>query len=225
MKQPTPYYIEDGVALYHGKAEDILPTLKPADLVLTDVPYGAVNRKSGGLRNLDKSDADQTDMTPETLARLLIPSSKGSIYIWCGTEQVSCLRAAMVAEGMSTRAVVWEKTNPSPMNGQHLWLSSIELCVYGKRAGAEFNEVCASPVWRGPVAESNGHPTPKPQWLMNKLIQASSSKGQTVLDPFCGSGTTLRAAKDLGRKVVGIEANERYCKIAVARLSQEVLGL
>lgn len=222
---PEPFYKDASVAIYHAKAEILLPMLAPVNLVLTDVPYGEVNRETNGLRNLDKGEADTTSMTPEEIAAMLLPKTTGSIYVWCGTEQVSGLRRAMVDAGMSTRACVWEKSNPSPMNGQYLWLSAVELCAYGKLPTATFNEMCVSPVFRGPVAESNGHPTPKPEWLMQKLILASTNPGDTILDPFCGSGTTLRAAKDLGRRAIGIEANETYCRLAARRMAQEVLAL
>lgn len=222
---PEPHYKDSAVTIYCGKAEQLLRLIEPANLVLTDVPYGEVNRETNGLRKLDKGDADTTSMTPEEIAALLLPKTTGSIYVWCGTEQVSGLRAAMVRAGMSTRACVWEKSNPSPMNGEYLWLSAVELCAYGKLPKATYNGMCVSPVFRGPVAESNGHPTPKPEWLMQKLILASTNPGDTILDPFCGSGTTLRAAKDLGRRAIGIEANETYCRLAARRMAQEVLAL
>ena len=222
-----PYYVDEAVCLYHGDCREILPQLtEPVDLVLTDPPYGEVNRADSGLRNLDKGLADEETVGSGKMAALLlecVPS--GSLYVWAGTEQVSEIRRAFVEAGLSTRLCIWEKTNPSPMNGQYLWLSSLEACVFGKRKSAAFNEFCQSPVWRGPTAEPLDHPTPKPLWLMKRLILASSSAGQTVLDPFAGSGTTLRAAKDLGRKAIGCEIEERYCEIAAKRMSQSVMKL
>ena len=67
------------------------------------------------------------------------------------------------------------------------------------------------------------HPTQKPVRVFRQLIEWYTSAGSTILDPFMGSGTTLRAAKDLGRKAIGIEIEERYCEIAANRLAQEVL--
>ena len=217
-----PYYDEGGITIYHGDCREVLPTLEPVDLVLTDPPYGEVNRESSGLRVFDKGAADVVTFMVEELATSLAALCR-SVYLFCGIEQVSGYRRALVAAGLSTRLAIWEKSNPSPMNGQYLWLSSIEACVFGRKSGAPFNEHCASPVWRGPIARPQVHPTEKPLWLMHRLIGASSIHGGSVLDPFMGSGTTLRAAKDMGRRCIGIELEERYCEIAARRLAQEVL--
>jgi len=79
-------------------------------------------------------------------------------------------------------------------------------------------------VWSYPSQDKRlGHPTQKPLKMMRDIIEISCEKEGTILDPFMGSGTTLRAAKDLGRKAIGIEIEEKYCEIAVKRLQQEVL--
>jgi site-specific DNA-methyltransferase (adenine-specific) len=80
-------------------------------------------------------------------------------------------------------------------------------------------------VWRIPkiIPSEKEHPTAKPEELMQKAIIIHSNEGDTVLDPFMGHGTTLRAAKDLSRKAIGIEIEEKYCEIVVRRLKQEVL--
>ena len=76
------------------------------------------------------------------------------------------------------------------------------------------------------VSEQNGHPCPKPLNIMRWLVQRGTvSAGQLVADPFMGNGTTLRAAKDLGRKAIGIEIEERYCEIAAKRMAQMVMAL
>lgn len=219
-----PYYQDASVTIYHGDCREVLPTLEPVDLVLTDPPYNAINRETGGLRVIDKGAADSAPINIPELAAAFMALAP-SVYVWCSDEQFTEWTVALKQSGATTRVCAWWKSNPSPMNGEHLWLSAMELCVFGRRHGATFNQHCEAPVWRGPIAQGNGHPTPKPLWLMHKLIGASSAVGGTVLDPFMGSGTTLRAAKDLGRTAIGIELDERYCEIAARRCSQETLDL
>lgn len=200
-----------------GDCRDILPTLGKFDLLLTDPPYGEVNRASSGLRGLDKGCADVADFNLGELVDMFSDIGQ-TVYVWCGTEQVSGIRAGLVDAGFSTRACVWEKTNPSPMNGQHLWLSSLELCVFGKKPKAVFNEHCASPVWRLPTEPKDFHPTAKPVRLMELQMQASTNFGGTVLDPFMGSGTTGVACANMGRKFTGIEREPKYFDIACRRI-------
>jgi len=187
------------------------------DLVLTDIPYNKVNRKSNGLRNLDKGIADAARFdwgVYDDMTRV----SSGSVYVWCGTEQVSRIRQTFVDCVMSTTVGFWWKTNPPVLNGQHLWVSAVECCVYGKWPNATFNLHCAAPVWRGPIEKYQIHPTQKPLWLMSELIVASSNPTDLILDPFCGSGTTLVAAKMLGRRYIGIDISPTYVAIARERL-------
>ncbi len=188
------------------------------DMMLTDPPYNEVNRETAGLRVIDKGGADSLPVDPAGLVADADRLGALTVYFWCGTEQVSVYRAALVALGYSTRQCIWWKTNPSPMNGQHLWLSALELCVYGKKHGGVFNLKCAHPVWRGPVTREAVHPTQKPDWLMGTLIEASSAPEQTIFDPFMGSGTTGVAALDLGRKFIGIEIEPKYFDIACRRI-------
>lgn len=106
--------------------------------------------------------------------------------------------------------VLSHNSNPSPMNGEYLWLSSIECCVYGKFKGAVFNERCKGAVWRYPTVRGKKHPTQKPLKLFEYLISVSSNPDDVVFDPCFGSGTTIQAAKNLGRKYIGIEINPDY---------------
>ncbi len=191
------------------------------DLVLTDMPYNEVNREDNGLRNLDKGMADIFSGNLRVLAGELARISRGSVYIFCGIEQVSELRKIFNQGGLSTRHCIWEKTNPSPMNGQHLWLSSIENCIYAKHPNATFNESCKGAVWRNPCGTSKEHPTQKPFELFQYLTQTSSNAGMVVFDPFMGSGTTAVACERLGRKWFGCELESKYCEIANKRIEAE----
>jgi site-specific DNA-methyltransferase (adenine-specific) len=200
------------VKLYNDDCMNVLPSLKDGSisLTLTDIPYDEVNRKSGGLRNLDKSHADIITFPLDDFIDEIVRVTSGSIYIFCGSVQVSHIRSRLIEHGLSVRHCIWEKTNPSPMNGQHIWLSSIENCVFAKKSGAVFNEHCKSAVWRNATERYKNHPTPKPIKLMSRLIEASSNVGDIVFDPCMGSGSVGIAAKQTGRKFIGIEMNDEY---------------
>jgi site-specific DNA-methyltransferase (adenine-specific) len=193
------------------------------DLILTDIPYGEVNRKTNGLRNMDKGIADSFNMELKSLCNEMCRITNGSIYIFCGTEQVSEIRKVLVENEMSTRLLIWEKPNPSPMNGEYIWLNNIECCVYGKYKGATFNEFCKGTILRFKSGSSKWHPTEKPLDMFQYLIKTSTKLGDLVYDPFLGSGTTAVACKSLGRNYVGSEISKKYCKIAEERLKQEYL--
>ena len=205
--------------LLHGDCLELMPTIPDGsvDMVLTDIPYGKVNRKAN-IRNLDKGIADVCEFDISDMALHLCRVCSGSIYVFCGTEQVSDLRGTFVESGLSTRLCVWEKTNPSPMNGQYLWLSSIECCVYARKSGAVFNEFCKSSVWRFPTAKSTFHPTQKPIPLLEYLIRTSTNEGATVLDNCMGSGSTGVACAETNRNFIGIEKDANYFAIAQERV-------
>jgi DNA modification methylase len=207
--------------VYQGDSLELMGELdaKSVDLVLTDIPYGKVNRGSNGLRNLDKGVADIVDFNMQDLVDSLTRVTKGSIYVFCGTEQVSELRARFVDAGMSTRLVIWNKTNPSPMNGQYIWLSSVECCVYGKFPKATFNEHCKGSVLNFPNGRSKVHKTEKPLKMFEYLVGVSSNEGDLVLDPFAGSGTTGVACKNLKRDFILMEKEPEYVELIRGRLN------
>ena len=208
------------IDLLHGNCLELMASIPDGsvDMILADIPYNEVNRKSGGLRNLNKGVADVLTFSLADAVRECVRLATGSVYIFCGMEQVSELRAHMVKSGLSTRLGIWEKTNPSPMNGQRMWLSAIECCVIGRKARATFNEHCKSPVWRHAAARGKLHPTMKPVGLMERLIKASSNVGDTVLDFTMGSGTTGVACVNTGRNFIGMEQDAGYFAIASERI-------
>ena len=204
---------------------DILKQLpdKCIDLVLTDIPYGAVNREDNGLRKLDKGCADTESFCLSELLKQLVRLNKGSIYMFCGTEQISQIRKELVNADYSTRLLIWEKTNPSPMNGQTIWLSGIECCVYGKKSGAVFKEKCKNTVLRYPICKDKFkfHTTQKPLKMFEYLVNVSSNENDLILDCFSGSGTTAIACYKLKRRFICIEKNYDYWKASVERLENE----
>lgn len=199
---------------------------KSIDLILTDIPYDGVTKKgaerakyAGQLRKLDKGKADiltfEIDDFLNECSRIL----KGSIYIFCGIGQVYTIYNYFENhKDFMVRLCAWRKTNPSPMNGQHMWLSSMEICIFAKRRRAKFNAHCKPSVWDYPVGRSKIHPTQKPVELFEYLIEASTDEGDIVLDTCMGSGTTAVATLKTGRKFIGFETEPKYIEIANQRI-------
>jgi site-specific DNA-methyltransferase (adenine-specific) len=187
---------------------------KSIDLVLTDIPYKFVNKKSNGLRKLDKEDANTINFDIDKFLDEVNRVTKGSGYIFCGKEQVSKIFDYFNQKRYTTRLMIWEKTNPSPMNCQHTWMSGIETFIYFKKKGATFNEHYKNSVIKFPNGNSKIHPTQKPLKLFKYLIETSTNKGDLVCDPCVGSGTTSRACKELKRNFICSDINKKYIKIA-----------
>lgn len=208
------------LTLYNDDCSKILPTLedRSVDLVLTDIPYNEVNRTSSGLRELNKGLADEITFDLEFVIKEAIRVAKGSLYIFCGINQVSAIREYFAQGDLSTRLLIWEKTNPSPMNGDKIWLSGVECCVFGKRPNATFNRHCKNTVFRFSIGTSKRHPTEKPIALLEELITASTNKGDVVLDFTMGSGSTGEACLKNKRKFIGVELDENYFLGARERL-------
>ncbi len=194
-----PYYQDSAVTIYHGDCREILPTLEAVNLVLTDPPYGV---RKDYLSYDDSVGVEHIVAILAQFPRRLVTCGIGNIWKYPAADWVLCW---WKPNGMTRSAVananVWE---PILVNG----------C---KGFGVDGKAVCVSP-------QNNGHPCPKPLELFAWLADKASEEAQTILDPFMGSGTTLRAAKDLGRKAIGIEIEEKYCEIAAKRMAQEVLA-
>lgn len=188
------------------------------DMVLTDIPYGEVVQQSSGLRLLDRGDADRCDIDLGRLCEQFVRIAIGSIYIFCGTEQISTLVGHLRRTGLTTRVGVWEKTNPSPMNGKRLWISGLEFCVFARKPNAYFSEHCKKAIWRSASGRAKTHPTEKPISIMERLIIASCPNGGTVLDCCAGSGTTGVAARNCGRNFILIEREPKYVEVIRNRL-------
>jgi site-specific DNA-methyltransferase (adenine-specific) len=206
----------------HGDCLDVMRQLPDGcvDAVVTDPPYNAINRTTGGLRSLDKGVADSAPIDIPALAAEFWRIGRESFYVWCSDEQYTDWVMAFKGMGATTRICAWWKTNPSPMNGENLWLSAVELCVFARKPKATFNLHCAHPVWREPTEQGDiGHPTPKPVDLMRRQLLASMPSGGIVLDPFAGSGSTGVAAVQENYRFIGIEREASYVDIARRRIA------
>lgn len=221
--------------LYHTDCMEVLPTLpdKSISLTITDIPYGECNKVKNAKQHfgfkkcirrnlLWKGNADIVNFSMRKLCNELVRVTYGSIYVFCGIEQVSILRRYFVRNGASTRLLIWEKTNAFPLNGQHLWVSNIECCVFARFSKAVFNGYCRGAVLRYPFpSKDRQHPTQKPIELISDLLNTSSNSGDVVFDPFMGSGTTGVAAVRYGRKFIGVEQDAKYFDVACKRIADE----
>ena len=229
-----PYYQDDAVTIYHSDALDILPTLPAGsiDITLTDPPYviGAVSAgnmasKAGGWADMMNSALWFAAWYRE-VARLL--RHDGVFWSFCNWRSLPVvMRAAIDAQVPMTSLAVWDKEWIGPGGVQGL-RPSYELIALMCRPGFVVEDRGVADVIRHKTGgyKEHGHPAEKPLGLVARLLTLSTLKpGALALDPFLGSGTTARAAKDAGLRCIGIEAEERYCEIAARRMAQEVLAL
>lgn len=191
-------------------------------LTLTDIPYGVVNRDSNGLRNLNKEEADVMTFELNDFLSEVYRVTSGTIIIFCSKEQISEIYKFFDEKQKkklgTVRHLVWEKTNPSPMNGQYIYLSGIENAVWFKKKGGTFNAHCKNPVFKYACGRSKLHPTEKNHDLLKELILDNSNEGDIVFDPCSGSGSHLLVAKQNNRQWLGVELNREYFNIASERV-------
>jgi site-specific DNA-methyltransferase (adenine-specific) len=219
-----PYY-EDakaGIVIYHGDSSKVLPLLDAAsvDLVLTDPPYELV-ATGGGIGAQRKYMADIVGFTDGGFdMSLLAPFANWVCF--ASKEQLPNLLGAV--GDRRWMLVTWNKMNPTPLTNNN-YLPDTEYIVHAFASGRLFGEYRDKSRFILHPIEKNGfsHPNVKPLAVISKMVRLGTVEGEMILDPFMGSGTTLRAAKDLGRKAIGIEIEERYCEMAAERLRQGVL--
>lgn len=195
------------------------------DFTLTDIPYNVVNRDSNGLRNLNKDNADILTFDLQEFLEQVYRVTKNSIVIFCSKEQFSFIYEFFAKQKGTVRPIIWEKTNPSPMNGQYVYLSGVEFAVWFKKKGAKvFNAHCKNTVFKYPNGTSKLHPTEKNHKLLRDLILDNTNENDIVFDPCMGSGSHLLVAKKLGRIGIGIELDENYFNIAKERIEKILKG-
>lgn len=214
---------DTGGDIKQGDAIELMQTLPESsvDLLLTDIPYARVNKPSGGLRVIDKKQANKETFDLQSFAYEAFRVTKGSAVIFCGKEQFSTLYEYFDDCGATTRMIVWEKTNPMPMNGRYVFLSGVECAVHFRKKGATFNGHCLNTVFRFPNGSSKRHPTEKPLALFTKFIDLLTAPGDLVLDPCMGSGTTAIACEQTERRYICGDINPEYAVMAIQRLQEE----
>jgi len=212
--------------LLHNDCMNIMNKMpnNSVNLTLTDIPYGKVNRGSNGLRNLNKENADIINFDLIQFLDEVYRITQGTIIIFCGKEQLSEIHrffSDKQAKHQGTvRQLIYEKSNPSPMNGQCIYLSGIENAVWFKKRGGTFNAHCKNTVFKYPCGRSKLHPTEKNHDLLKELILDNSNENDLIFDPCSGSGSHLLVAAQNNRNFIGVELNEEYYKISYNRLKE-----
>ncbi len=214
----TPYYqdTESGITIFHADCRDVLPTLEAGsvDLVLTDPPYGVGYVPAGGMGMLYHRNqmppvvGDSEPFDPRPLLRFprlvlfganhyahLLPSSP-TWFVWDK-------RDAWLQNTFADCEMAWANTGGPARLFHHLWNGGVTASERTKKV----------------------HPTQKPVALMAWILSQTTEIGNLVLDPYMGSGPVIAACRNLGRRAIGIEIEEKYCRIAVERLKQGVLPL
>jgi site-specific DNA-methyltransferase (adenine-specific) len=195
---PQPYYQDDLVTLYHGDCREIIEW-RAADVLVTDPPYPNNAGWFGDAVIVARDVIHGLDMAE-------------AIVFWTEMEQPPYTFVPLVA------VHVWHRTN---VNGRP-YEPAYHFAAGGVKRRSDVLRYPAIFDGAGPgCREYLGHPTQKPAVVMRQLID--KTHGSVVADPFAGSGSTLRAAKDTGRRAIGVEVDERYCEIAARRLAQDVL--
>jgi site-specific DNA-methyltransferase (adenine-specific) len=218
---PEPYYSEDGITIYHGDCREILPGLT-ADALITDPPYGVgLVKKNGASLRASVLYEDSPEYVSQLIRKAIPPALKvcDRALIFCGTRMMfaypepTAIGCVFTPSGAGLSPWGFQVMHPILFYGADPYLADGK----GSRPNGFRTE--------RPNLEKVDHPCPKPLPWMTWAVNRASRLGETILDPFMGSGTTLLAARLDGRRAIGIEIEERYCEIAVERLAQGVLAL
>lgn len=234
----TPYYADELVTLYHGDCREVLSGFADAAvaLVATDPPY--TERTHSNARANGAGGKAQRSLTgARRTFDFISDDNLRSVLTECGRVSAGWVVATLdyrhavmfdidPPTGLAMKRLgVWVKTNPTPQISGDRPAQGWESIAYLHRSDArsKWNGGGAHGNYVAPIPPAEGHPTAKPLPLVAQWVRWFTEPGETVLDPFVGSGTTLRAAKDEGRRAIGVELDERYCEIAAKRLTQDTL--
>jgi len=229
-----PYYHDAaaGITIYHGDCREVLPTLSQSsvDVVLTDPPFFMPATHYQSRVDWQRSWSDTSVLASfwSVVLDAALPLLKrsGHFMTFCNGDSYPVFYPEMYRRFDFLKSLVWDKGH---VGLGRVWRNQHELVIAARWNDSEFIEdgQLRSDVmsYSATPSASRAHPVEKPSALLMHLLRPTAPVGGVVIDPFMGSGTTIRAAKDLGARAIGIEGEERYCEIAAKRLSQEVLAL
>ena len=227
-----PYFQNDLVTLYHGDCLGFMKTMadESVDCVITDPPYSERTHK-----NAKKNDSTVgygvkaihfDSFTEEDLLNAYNEMSRiTKSWIVSNIDYNHAFRfESTPPNGMTQKRIgVWVKNNPMPQISADRPGQGWEAISYLHKTNkkSEWNGGGYAGNYVSNLATATGHPTPKPLSMVSSFVQRFSNPNDLIIDPFAGGGTTLLAARNLGRKAIGIELDEKYCEIIANRLSQD----
>lgn len=227
-----PYYESGGITIYHGDCLEVLDALSAVDLVVTDPPYtfGLASTFAEGKAGSWGDMMNNAHWYASWLGQCqrLTQNTSGAAWVFNSWRSFPVLaKAAMETPWPIESLLVWDKQWIGP-GGQRGLRPSYELVALFAQPAFALADRGLPDIWQQQwsAIKPTGHAAEKPLQLMGRLIRESVDKDDAIiLDPFMGSGTTLRAAKDAGHRAIGIEVEERWCEFAATRLAQEVFAL
>jgi site-specific DNA-methyltransferase (adenine-specific) len=229
------YYEDELVTLYHGDSREVLAGMEDESVkaVLTDPPYTerthakARSITAGSIHKGVTTFGSITDADLEFVLSECGRVSQGWVVATLDYRHAVKFDETPPPGLKCQRVGVWVKTNPTPQITGDRPAQGWEAIAYlhREKGRSKWNGGGKHGNYVTKVAAPEGHPTAKPLSILRDWVTLFTDPGDTVLDPFAGSGTTLRAASDLGRKAIGVELDERYCEVIAKRLQQSAFDL
>ena len=224
-----PYYQDSHSKVYCGDCRDILPEISGVDMVLTDPPYfvpanSYTGKRGEGYNRKMLGDVSILGMAFELVFTHYVnraTTDNATYYVFCDPQSYPSVWATLYPMCYRVSALVWDKV--VSYNG-FTWRRQHEFIAWGTKGGPSKIPTGDGDVLRCRAVkyDDRGHPAQKPVELLQKLIVKHNP--ELVLDPFCGSGSSLVAAKSAGFNCVGIEVEEKYCEVAAKRLEDAPAG-
>jgi len=223
-----PYYDHAGITIYHGDCLEIMPQLEPVDLVITSPPYNIKTGKGGAWNVEDWYEDDKPELeyqAEQIYALNLMAKLTNCVCYNHKIRQRENLAIHPLEWILKTnlklfQEIIWNRKSTHNHCGNYFWPIDERIYIL-VRNPIVVERRDYTTIWTFNFEQSAYHCAPFPKTLPMRLLKAISC--DSVLDPFMGSGTTLVAAKQLNRKAIGIEIEEKYVEIAIKRLQQEVI--
>lgn len=214
-----PFYNVDGICLYKADCRTTMQSLPPVHWTITDPPFNA----DYGFSNDNLTKQEFNDFTADWISKAEAITTEGFIII-VDPKYIEPFHKIGITKFPYHHTYTWYKKNA--MRGmQGGFANKTEIIVWTARKPAKVDRY-PNDVWEIPLIPRDvNHPTPKPIKLLELILRKFTYEGETILDPFAGSGSTLRACKELGRKAVGIEIDENYCNVILNETAQTEMQL